>query len=1102
MSQFTQRIMVEGQWDITLDGIPDYLLKYLIDNPFGEVYVTPQRLPASFHTKTALRDASLFTGVLLRAERNDITDQVTISAPSNTFWLGDSSEHGPILKTQQTFDSADPAAAVTTLLPATVTAGSIQTPVGATTYDGIHYLVTPKVAITAVAEATDREYGINPDNTADFGDQDQLGYITTPTAVLIERPEPFADPLETIRPTDLNSLLDVEDFANEPLLTGEGGGQTIILGDYLATTTFKDPEGNALEWRGLFNEQILYSDLADARAQVIAETSAAVRQQVTVSLDRFLINGTWGLGDWIYAYIPPFLTDSDVVLSYAGSQINPTPIRIVGLTLGVGRDMGVYFRDHTDTIHDLSNVVEPTEMAPTLEIGEVSRPIDLGGVALGGAGSTPADTRAPSQPSAPTCTGAGNNAIRVTHDLTVFGGGDLEIDLHKLKVYVGESDPPDTDAEAHAGHILANYTDRDGLVVEKRFRDYNDTIPTKFERGTTYYVVVVATDNAGNDSIASPSTSVVAGDQSLVNPPTSPAAIDQGVKKNADGTAHGQIRFAWTASTTTFVDRYVVKHRLYGETKWGRSVHVDSDETLEVVVDVPVGERREFRVRALDSLGNKSAWTATVDATAGGDVTAPGTPPTPTLAKRSLGAKVFIDLSSGGYGAANIDVKKIQVFGGTTTSPTTKIDHINVQYDDLVSGETLHKVVTFTVAEASGDYFIRIKAKDASSNISCYSAQASINDARIGAGAFDVGAIAGGDIAAGAISQVKVASGLSIPQVVGSLPANASNGDVVLLTTDAKLYRWTGAAWTKAVDGSDLIVSSVTADKMTVATLSAITANLGTVNAGSISGLTGEIGGFTIGASSLTAAGNAQVLTSPSSDSAPGLGYTADPSTGVRFTGGPSIRLLIGGSAIAVFTASQLTFSANLNLGGNTLNMSSGQISNLADPTGNAMAMPRSYADTRYSFTSHNHDGTYATSAHGHLLGSAAGTPDLYYSGPSTYKRNSSSWRIKTDIATVFNGDSVPAMVPNNRRAAPAVWHNPVLTLTPVLFHAIDDGKVQEKVWLGLIAEEVRDKFPSAYTRNLDDPSDLGRWDVNVMTTALLAKVREHETRIAVLDGR
>jgi len=36
MSQFTQRIMLEGQWDITLDGIPDYLLKYLIDNPFGE----------------------------------------------------------------------------------------------------------------------------------------------------------------------------------------------------------------------------------------------------------------------------------------------------------------------------------------------------------------------------------------------------------------------------------------------------------------------------------------------------------------------------------------------------------------------------------------------------------------------------------------------------------------------------------------------------------------------------------------------------------------------------------------------------------------------------------------------------------------------------------------------------------------------------------------------------------------------------------------------------------------------------------------------------------------------------------------------------------
>lgn len=72
--------------------------------------------------------------------------------------------------------------------------------------------------------------------------------------------------------------------------------------------------------------------------------------------------------------------------------------------------------------------------------------------------------------------------------------------------------------------------------------------------------------------------------------------------------------------------------------------------------------------------------------------------------------------------------------------------------------------------------------------------------------------------------------------ILGTLPTLPSSdypvGSVVFLTTDDKLYRNDDGVWTKAVDGSDLIVSSVTADKMSVTTLSAISANLGTVTAG------------------------------------------------------------------------------------------------------------------------------------------------------------------------------------------------------------------------------------------------------------------------------
>lgn len=71
--------------------------------------------------------------------------------------------------------------------------------------------------------------------------------------------------------------------------------------------------------------------------------------------------------------------------------------------------------------------------------------------------------------------------------------------------------------------------------------------------------------------------------------------------------------------------------------------------------------------------------------------------------------------------------------------------------------------------------------------------------------------------------------------VVASLPTTGlTDGRVVLLSTDHKLYRYntTTTVWSTAVDGSDLLASSVTASKITAANLAAISANLGAVTAG------------------------------------------------------------------------------------------------------------------------------------------------------------------------------------------------------------------------------------------------------------------------------
>ena len=77
-------------------------------------------------------------------------------------------------------------------------------------------------------------------------------------------------------------------------------------------------------------------------------------------------------------------------------------------------------------------------------------------------------------------------------------------------------------------------------------------------------------------------------------------------------------------------------------------------------------------------------------------------------------------------------------------------------------------------------------------------------------------------------------------EIVATLPAtNLFEGRIVFLSADDKLYRYTGSAWTKAVDGADiqalsvttnaLAAGAVTAAKIDVTELSAITAVIGTL---------------------------------------------------------------------------------------------------------------------------------------------------------------------------------------------------------------------------------------------------------------------------------
>jgi hypothetical protein len=140
----------------------------------------------------------------------------------------------------------------------------------------------------------------------------------------------------------------------------------------------------------------------------------------------------------------------------------------------------------------------------------------------------------------------------------------------------------------------------------------------------------------------------------------------------------------------------------------------------------------------------------------------------------------------------------------------------------------------------------------------------SVNTANI-----NYGAVTQALIASGAVGYQQFQTGLTPVSIVASLPSlpntNYPLNSVVSLTTDGKLYRNVSGVWTKAVDGVDLIPSSVTGstaiaagtitgDRITANTITASNIAANTITAGQIAANTitaGQIAAGTITATQI-----------------------------------------------------------------------------------------------------------------------------------------------------------------------------------------------------------------------------------------------------------
>lgn len=294
--------------------------------------------------------------------------------------------------------------------------------------------------------------------------------------------------------------------------------------------------------------------------------------------------------------------------------------------------------------------------------------------------------------------------------------------------------------------------------------------------------------------------------------------------QGADGAVISRIQVSWARAVEPNLSGYEIQYKRASESAYN-SLTADRDATSAWIAPVEDGVTYDVRVRALAAPGaRRSAWLSGTHPVVG--KTANPTAPT----------SLAIVAALGGYDLA--------------WSQSPDADYATSTLMESLSNDL---AAAYEVATVTGNRFSRaglpgavtryywVRHNDRSGNQSSY---------------FPVSATAGVSAvtlspSGGGVRTVTNAS--AITAGTGSPPPGGDDYWAVFSNHDGKIWRWSASAgaYTKAADGGDLVAGSVAADKIAVANLAAISANLGSVTAGSI-----DIGG---GKFAVDSAGNATI---------------------------------------------------------------------------------------------------------------------------------------------------------------------------------------------------------------------------------------------------
>lgn len=341
--------------------------------------------------------------------------------------------------------------------------------------------------------------------------------------------------------------------------------------------------------------------------------------------------------------------------------------------------------------------------------------------------------------------------------------------------------------------------------------------------GVEYAVRVRAINTLGVRSVFVTSNEITYGDQTAPNVPSSIVAFGD----------YKQIIVTWVNPTVADFD-YVEVYR--------NTVNNSGTATLAGVlrgsrfVDAPLGINitRYYWLRSVDRTGNKSDFSSVVSAT------------TEFVDSDSFSEEVMnLFAEAGAYGIEPVATLPAtgdfdgQIKYDTTTNKLYRWDAANAVWtDDIFS------ITSGSVDEASFAAGIEpVKIVTELPNPSGYTGPKLVfltTDSKIYryTGSAWSSSIAAADIS-GTLSSSVFSQNLRPLEVVSALPSsNNFQGRSVVLTSDNKIYRYTGTAWTAAVETGDLSgtigAAQIAANAITAGKIAADAVTAGTVAAGAI----------------------------------------------------------------------------------------------------------------------------------------------------------------------------------------------------------------------------------------------------------------------------